>query len=67
MWVRDENGKELRPVWKATYYPDGRLKSIADDRDSTYLGYAYDGKEIIVSELSKPTFWPPFSYHKLQL
>jgi hypothetical protein len=67
VWMRDENGKELGAVWKATYYPDGRLKSISDDRDSTYLGYAYDGKEIIVSELSKPTFWPPFSYHKLQL
>ncbi len=67
VWMQDENGKELGPVWKATYYPDGRLKSISDDRDSTYLGYAYDGKEITVSDLHRPTFWPPYSYHKLQL
>jgi hypothetical protein len=67
VWMRDGNGKELGLVWQATYYPDGRLKSIYDDRDSTNLGYAYSGKEISVSELWKPTHWLPFSYYRLQL
>lgn len=67
VWMKDETGRDLGAVWKATYYPDGRLKSISDDRDSTYLGYAYNGKEITVSDLHRPSFWPPFSYHKLQL
>ncbi len=55
------------PFWRAEYYPDGSIKSLSDDRDSSYVAYAYAGREIIGKDISTHDHWPPFTDYRLQL
>jgi hypothetical protein len=65
----DEPGSAQSPLpfWRAEYYPDGSLKSLSDDRDSSYVAYAYAGREIIGKDISTHNHWAPFTAYRLAL
>ncbi len=65
----DAAGTPLAPLpfWRAEYYPDGSIKRLSDDRDSSYVEYAYTGREIIGKDISMHDHWPPFTDYRLQL
>jgi hypothetical protein len=64
----DAPSLDIKPFWLATYYDNGSLKSLSDDRDSSYVEYAYKGREIIGKDISPPTSWRvPFAEYRLKL
>jgi hypothetical protein len=60
--------QDVQPFWRAEYYADGSLKTLSDDRDSSYVAYAYAGREIIGTDISPVASWRiPFAEYRLKL